>query len=237
VAQLRESARAARGLPWLDSFWLDGKLGVRMLRKSWGLTLIGGLAMAVTIGLGASILTIWNAFAGTDLPLDEGDRVVAIQMFDMAAQRVDRATPMADITRWRDTLKSLEHVGAMRPMAPLVITRDGPAGFVRAAEMTASAFQVARVQPILGRGIIEQDERDGAEPVAVIGSDIWQSGFSSDPGVVGSESLSPTDRTSSSASCQRASGFLSISICGRRSVPIRSTNSVRDVKACWSLRD
>ncbi len=90
VAQLREAARAARGLPWLETFWLDGKLGLRMLRKSWGLTLVGGLAMAVTIGLGASIFNIWDTFAGTQLPLDEGDRIVAIQPFDKAAQRVHR---------------------------------------------------------------------------------------------------------------------------------------------------
>ena len=90
VAQLREAARAARGLPWLETFWLDGKLGLRMLRRSWGLTLVGGLAMAVTIGLGASIFNIWDTFAGTRLPLDEGDRVVAIQPFDKAAQRVHR---------------------------------------------------------------------------------------------------------------------------------------------------
>ena len=79
VTQLREAARAARGLPWLETFLLDGKLGLRMLRRSWGLTLVGGLAMAITIGLGASIFNIWDTFAGTRLPLDEGDRVVAIQ--------------------------------------------------------------------------------------------------------------------------------------------------------------
>ena len=60
AAQLREAARAARGLPWLETFWLDAKLGLRMLRRSWGLTLVGGLAMAVTIGLGASMFTIWD---------------------------------------------------------------------------------------------------------------------------------------------------------------------------------
>ena len=84
LAQLREAARAARGLPWLNGFWLDLKLGLRMLRKSWGLTLVGGFAMAVTIGLGASVFTIWNALTGTTLPLDEGDRIVAIQRFDAA---------------------------------------------------------------------------------------------------------------------------------------------------------
>src|SRR5688572_11287742 len=93
-AQLREAARAARGLPWLETFWLDARLGLRMLRRFWGLTLVGGLAMAVTIGLGASMFTIWDTFAGTRLPLDQGDRVVAIQPFDKAAQRVHRETPL-----------------------------------------------------------------------------------------------------------------------------------------------
>src|SRR4030095_6589568 len=168
VTQVREAARGARGLPWLDSFWLDGKLGLRMLRKSWGLTLVGGVAMTVTIGLGASIFTVWNAFAGTSLPLDAGDRVVAIQPVDRVSRRVD-LTPLGDFRRWRDTLKSVEHVSAMRVITPMVITRDAPAGPIVAAEMTASAFQVAGVQPFLGRPLIPQDERGGPERVAVIG--------------------------------------------------------------------
>ena len=45
VTQLREAAREARGLPWLETFWLDARLGLRMLRRSWGLTLVGGLAI------------------------------------------------------------------------------------------------------------------------------------------------------------------------------------------------
>ena len=185
ATQLREAARAARGLPWLETFLLDGKLGLRMLRRSWGLTLVGGLAMAITIGLGASIFTIWNTFAGTRLPLDEGDRVVAIQSFDRASQRVHMTTPLADFRRWRETLTSVEYVSAMRAIDPEVLTRDGAVGPVHAAEMTASAFQLARVQPLLGRPLIDQDERVGAEPVAVIGYDLWQSAFSSDPAVLG----------------------------------------------------
>ena len=185
AAQLREAARAARGLPWLETFWLDARLGLRMLRRFWGLTLVGGLAMAVTIGLGAAIFTIWATFAGTSLPLDEGDRVVAIQPFDKAAQRIHRATPLPDFRRWRETLRSVEQVSAMRPIDPAVITREGGVGSVHAAEMTASSFQLARVQPLLGRPLMEEDEREGADPVAVIGDELWQSGFSSDPAVLG----------------------------------------------------
>jgi predicted permease len=185
VAQLREAARAARGLPWLETFWLDARLGLRMLRRSWGLTLVGGLAMAVTIGLGASMFTIWDTLAGTRLPLDEGDRVVAIQPFDRAGRRAHRETPLPDFRRWRGTLRSVEHVSAMRPIVPAVIARDGADDSVAAAEMTASGFQLARVRPLLGRPLIEDDERVGAEPVAVIGYQLWKEGFSSDPAVLG----------------------------------------------------
>jgi putative ABC transport system permease protein len=182
--QLREAAHAARGLPWLETFWLDARLGLRMLRRSWGLTLVGGLAMAVTIGLGASIFTIWETFAGTTLPLDEGDRVVAIQPFDKADQSVHRS-PLSDFRRWRGTLQSVEHVSAMRSIDAAVITRNGGNASVPAAEMTASGFHLARVRPLLGRPLMEEDEREGAEPVAVIGYQLWQSGFSSDSGVLG----------------------------------------------------
>ena len=185
AAQLREAARAARGLPWLETFWLDARLGLRMLRRFWGLTLVGGLAMAVTIGLGAAIFTIWATVAGTRLPLDEGDRVVAIQPFDRAAQQIHRTTPLPDFRRWRETLRSVGQVSAMRSIDPAVITREGGVGSVHAAEMTASGFQLARVQPLLGRPLMEDDEREGADPVAVIGYELWQSGFSSDPAVLG----------------------------------------------------
>ena len=185
AAQVREAARAARGLPWLETFWLDARLGLRMLRRSWGLTLVGGLAMAVTIGLGASMFTIWDTVTGTTLPLDEGDRLVAIQPFDKAAQRVHRETPLPDFRRWRETLQSVERVSAMRPIIPAVIARDGADDSVAAAEMTASGFHIARARPLLGRPLMEDDEREGAEPVAVIGYQLWKEGFSSDPAVLG----------------------------------------------------
>jgi predicted permease len=106
-------------------------------------------------------------------------------VFDRASQQIHRESPLADFRRWRETLTTVEHISAMRTNEPRVIARDGATGPVHAAEMSASAFRVARVQPFLGRPLVEDDERVGAEPVAVIGHDLWQSGFSSDPEVLG----------------------------------------------------
>src|SRR5918992_534548 len=64
VTQLRESWRAAWGLSWLDGFALDAKLGLRMLRRSWGLTLAGGLAMTIVITIAAVVFVFLDEFMG-----------------------------------------------------------------------------------------------------------------------------------------------------------------------------
>jgi hypothetical protein len=60
VAQLREAAREARGLPRLDTLWLDVKLGGRMLRKTWGLTLVGGLALTTAISISTGLFNVYQ---------------------------------------------------------------------------------------------------------------------------------------------------------------------------------
>jgi putative ABC transport system permease protein len=168
----------------MDAGRLEVTLGLRLMRKSWGLTLVGGLAMAVTIGLGTSIFTIWNTATATTLPLPEGDRIVAIQTIDVATQQIHRDSALQDLGRWREQLRSVTEVSAMRRAQRTVATPDGAAGRLSVAEMTAAAFRLVRIQPVLGRPLLDEDERGGAK-VAVIGFDQWQEGFSSDPAVLG----------------------------------------------------
>ena len=51
----KEACRDARPMGWAPGSWLDLKMGLRMLRKYPGLTLVGGLGMAVAIAIGAEI--------------------------------------------------------------------------------------------------------------------------------------------------------------------------------------
>ena len=184
VEQVKERCREIHPFRWLDTCWLDIKLGLRMLRRSWGLTLVGGFAMTVAIGIGAAVFAVVDTFIWATLPLDDGHRVVAIQTWDATAHR-RHETALADVDRWRDGLRSMEDVGAFRTIERSLVTTDGPAELVSIAEMTASGFRLARVPPLLGRPLVEADEREDASPVVVIGYDVWQSRFSTDPTVVG----------------------------------------------------
>src|SRR3970282_2274023 len=56
---------------------------------------------------------------------------------------------------------------------------------LRVAEITASAFPLTRVPPLLGRPLQPADEMQGAPPVVVLGYDVWQRQFLQDPAIIG----------------------------------------------------
>jgi predicted permease len=116
-------------------------------------------------------------------PLDEGERVVALQSWDTEAHR-RRDVSRRDLERW-GVLQSVENLGGFQTIERRLKVDGRPAEWVRVAEITASGFQLARVPPLLGRWIAEADEHVAAAPVVVIGYDVWQSRFASDRAVIG----------------------------------------------------
>src|SRR6185503_11201604 len=105
----------------VDSWWLDVKLGVRMLIKSPGLALAGvaGIAVAVAIAVGAFSF-IHNNLLVSSLPLEEGDRIVSIEIWDSAAARPEPRS-LYDYHVWRDGLKSVQEISAFRTLMPNLI--------------------------------------------------------------------------------------------------------------------
>lgn len=164
--------------------WLDVKLGARMLIKHPGLTLVGGFGMAVAIAIGLGSLWTISAMMDADLPLDEGDRVVSIQYWDVGAGREERRA-LHDFADWRDEVRTVVDLGAWRGTGRNLVGPDGQGEPIEVAEMTASGFTVARVAPLLGRYLVPEDESEGAPPVVVIGHDVWRTRFDGDPAVVG----------------------------------------------------
>src|SRR4051812_34635647 len=58
VEQAKEHQRDARSFGSIDAWWLDIKLGARIAAKSPGLSIVGGLGMAVAIAIGAVVFTM-----------------------------------------------------------------------------------------------------------------------------------------------------------------------------------
>jgi predicted permease len=183
----KQESRVARGLGPFDELrvsWLDVKLGFRMLIKYPGLTLVGGLGIAVAVAIGTGVFAMSSAIYAT-VPLDEGERVVAIENWDMQWNNQEWRI-LHDFVSWRDELTSVQDLGAFRDFDRNLIVEGSHGEPIRVAEMTPSGFRLARVRPLLGRTLVEEDERERAPPVIVIGYDVWHTRFAGDPQVVGS---------------------------------------------------
>jgi putative ABC transport system permease protein len=183
----KDRARQARGLRRFDDLavsWLDFKLGFRMLSRYPGLTLVGGLAMAFAMWVGAGAFEMVVQVVAPRLPLPGGDRIVTLRNWDAATSRVERRA-LSDFDDWREQLTTVRDLGAWRPVRRNLITGEGRGEPITVVETSASAFRVTQVPPALGRTLVDADEQPGAPNVVVIGHELWQRRFAGDSGIVG----------------------------------------------------
>src|SRR5687768_10322331 len=93
---------------------LDLKLGVRMLLRYPGLSLVSVIGMAVAIAIGAGYFGALGALLDSALPVPDGDRVVAVRYLNLAqAGKESRASPR-DFAAWREELRSVLDLNAFR---------------------------------------------------------------------------------------------------------------------------
>jgi predicted permease len=164
--------------------WLDWKLGARMLLKYPALTIIGGLSLAAAIAIGVVGIEVAGELLYKRLPFDEGSRIVRLETQDVATLRVEPRV-LHDFAIWRRSLTTVAELGAARVSERNVLTGEGRVESLRVAEITASAFPLTRVRPLLGRPLQPRDEMPGAEPVVVLGHDVWLRQFLHDPAIIG----------------------------------------------------
>jgi putative ABC transport system permease protein len=190
-AERRTEGRRAR----LQFSWLDFKLGFRMLVRYPGLTLIGSIAMAFGVWVGACTFEMSRQWLRPSLALEDGDRIVGIQLRNMAGGGMARRVTH-DFLTWRTELESLTELSAFSTSQATLVTEDVAPEPVEVAEITASGFDVTRVPALLGRHLVAADESPAAPPVIVISHDVWQERFGGDPGVIGrAAQLGNTHRT------------------------------------------
>jgi predicted permease len=163
----------------------DYKLGVRMLLKYPGLTIAGGLALAIAIGIGAGWYDLAGKMLWPTIPLPDGDHLVTIETHNALTNRPElRVT--RDFLEWQSDVRSIDGLGAYRAELRNLIVGNTPPVLVRTAALTATAFRTARVTPLIGRGLVDADEAPGAPGVVVLGYDVWQRSFEGRNDVVGS---------------------------------------------------
>src|SRR5262245_5532164 len=159
--------------------WQDLRFGARMLLKQPGFSLIAMLTLALGIGANTAMFSVVNAVLLRPLPFPEPERLMLL---------VDGKAPAnfagADV---RDL--ALPNRACAQLGADAIATFDLAGGSVpervNGARVSAGLLPTLGVQPLYGRNLTAEEDREGGAKVVLLGHAVWQRQFGADPNVVG----------------------------------------------------
>lgn len=169
------------------SFGIDIKYAVRLLLKKPVFTLTSVMIVAVGLGLTIYTYSLLNQLIFSPLTLNGDTPLIAIEgEFREAHGRRQRADPF----HLNQINAESELLEGMSLYQSEVRTINGPGNEfgtrkVHLSYIQWNLFELAGVQPILGRGFNPQDQDIGAESVVILSYDTWQNHFSGNKDIVG----------------------------------------------------
>jgi len=166
----------------VPSLLSDMRYGARALVRQPAFALVAILTLALGIGANTAIFGIVNAVVLRPLPYSDPARVVMLWSHWINWDKT--WVSQGELEDYRRQARSLEQVGAFQ-YAAFNLTGGGEPLRVRAATVQPQVFAALGAQPIVGRLFGPDEDRPGAEHVAVLGEGLWQSRFGGDRSVVG----------------------------------------------------
>jgi len=189
--RFKEECREAIAGNFIDILIQDVRFGLRMFRKSFGVTVIAILTMAVGIGATTAIFSVVEATLLRPLPYAEPEQLVSIQadLPGLGANDVGISQP-----EWQD----LQESGIFQYVSPTWFDENNLTGSsqparVRLLLVAPNYFALLAVQPQLGRAFDPQDHSPGIIPEVVISDGLWKRSFGADSNILGKSVRMDTD--------------------------------------------
>lgn len=167
----------------IETLLQDVRYGARVLIRHKGFTAVAVLTLALGVGANTAIFSVVNELLLRPLPYRDAGRLVMLWEVNPEGRR-QNTTSRANFSGWRAQSTSFEGMAAFSDQR-LSLIGDGDPEEVSVQLATPELFRVLSVEPIIGRGMMEEDSRPGAPGVAVLSHGIWQRRFGGDPQVIG----------------------------------------------------
>jgi predicted permease len=168
----------------MEALVKDIHLGIRLLVKNPGISLIVIATFGLGIGLTTLVYSVVNGALFKGLPFPESHRVLSIDRTEPPNNDRTGIT-LHDLEDWRGQQTVFDGIAAMDIRTVNMADTERHPERYTGGVVTANMFDVLGVNPVLGRTFLTGEDRPGAEPVIIIGHDIWQNRFTADPNVLG----------------------------------------------------
>src|ERR1035437_3003759 len=168
----------------MQAIFRDLRYGFRSLAKSPGLTLVAIIALTFGIGLTTTMFSIVYGVMLKGLPFPDGHRIVAVYRNYTINGNQREPVPIADYADSAARQHSLSVIAASAS-GTVNVSGVGQAERYNGSWTTASVFDIARTQPVLGRTFRSDDNVPNAPKVAIISYGMWKTRFGGESSVLG----------------------------------------------------
>jgi len=183
VEQVKEECRDARKMNLIENFVRDARLGLRMLQRNPGFTVLVILCLTLGIGANTAVFSWVEGLLLRPYPLvSHQERLVALSG-TVGEEREQTSWPdLLDVQR---SCALCENV-FVSSINGATLSIGERAEVVTGSIASANYFDAIGVHPVLGRGFEPgEDTGSGGHPVVVISYHLWQTRFQSDPKIIG----------------------------------------------------
>lgn len=159
----------------------DLRVSIRSLLKSPGFAAVTILTLAIAIGANTAMFSILYAVVLEPLPFRDPDRVVRVWQTDEHNASFRESASYPDLKDWKQQQRVFAGMaGLSNKMLNLTGANADPER-VAATGVSHDYFAMLGVAPLAGRAFVANDDRDGAEPVAILTDTLWRRRFGGSP--------------------------------------------------------
>jgi len=169
----------------MDALLRDLRFGCRMLVKRPGHSLAVIVTLGLGIGLTTTVFSIINGVAFKGLPFERADRVMLVGRADPARNVAFSEVDVRDILDIREQQTVFEGLGVQFVGSVNLADGGGQPERFTGGFFDHEVFNLLRVRPVLGRTFREGDDVPGADPVIIIGYELWRDRFGGSRDVLG----------------------------------------------------
>ncbi|HKS29936.1 MAG TPA: ABC transporter permease [Pyrinomonadaceae bacterium] len=169
----------------MSSVWQDVRFGFRMMMKKPGVTFIAVLALALGIGANTAIFSVVNTVLLRPLPYRDAGRIMLVFWSAPKLTTDDLPASAPDFLDWREQNRVFERVAAITGESFNLTGEGAEPERIESAAVSADLFPLLGVNTARGRAFTAEEEQEGRNKVVVMGHDLWQRRFGSNPNLVG----------------------------------------------------
>ena len=168
----------------MNTLLQDIRFGLRMLLKSPSISIVATIALALGIGATTAIFSVMNAVLLRPLPFPDPDSLVALYETDAQRGLVRGSHSYPNFMDMRAQNTVFENVASYHG-ADYVLTGRGEPARLQGSVVTANVFPLLKVQPMLGRVFLpDEDKPSETGRVVILSHKLFQSRFNGDPSIV-----------------------------------------------------